>query len=172
MATKEDFTKIVNADFITARTMIMLVLVIEVIVQTFAILVNPTEWWTWQLLGFITATNLGAVIIAITAQKNAEDIARVYRAVFTEDFYETVHLMTAFRNMIRDEAEKDGREMNDEMKDLSPKLYGLARKCIDVKAAQHGVIPPDPLINVHESWSGNPDDLFIETDNEAGKPNH
>lgn len=164
MAGKEDFRKVVNADFITARTMIMVVLLIELIVQTFAILVEPTDWWTWQLLGLITATNLGAVIIAITAQKNAEDIARVYRAVFTEDFYETVHLMTAFRNMIRDEAEKDGREMSEEMKDLSPKLYGLARKYIDVKAAQHGVIPPDPIINVNESWSGNPDDLFIESD--------
>ncbi len=61
-------------------------------------------------------------------------------------------------------AAKDGREMSEEMKDLSPKLYGLARKYIDVKAAQHGVIPPDPIINVNESWSGNPDDLFIESD--------
>ena len=70
----DDFEAIATIEFVTAPQMIALVLFIEVIVQTFALLVQPTAWWTWQLLGFIAATNLGAVILAVFAQRSADRI--------------------------------------------------------------------------------------------------
>ena len=72
--------------------MVFLAVTVEIIIQTFALLIHPTEWWTWQLLGFITATNLAAVIMAIFAQKSADNIGKAYRKIFTADFYYTVQV--------------------------------------------------------------------------------
>lgn len=69
MKEEADWERLADPQMISAKYMIMLALFIEVVVQTFALVVQPTAWWTWQLLGFITATNLAAVILAIMAQK-------------------------------------------------------------------------------------------------------
>ena len=63
MKPEADWERLSDPQMISARNMILLALFIEVVVQTFALLVSPTAWWTWQLLGFITATNLAAVIL-------------------------------------------------------------------------------------------------------------
>ena len=74
MTKEADWERLADPQMISARYMVMLAVFIEIIVQTFALIVQPTAWWTWQLLGFITATNLAAVILAIMAQKTANDI--------------------------------------------------------------------------------------------------
>ena len=56
---KDSFDDLVTTDFITTRMMIGVLILVEVIIQSFSLIVKPTEWMTWQLLGFITATNLG-----------------------------------------------------------------------------------------------------------------
>ena len=139
----DDFEAIAVPDLITAKQMVIVVILIEVIIQTFALLINPTAWWTWQLLGFITATNLGAVILAISAQNSADKIASVYKTVFTPDFYYTVKLLTDFRTMINDEAAKEGKDIQDELGEIAPKLYGLARKYLDARYAQDFILPPN-----------------------------
>ena len=138
-----DFEAIAVPDLITAKQMVFVVILIEIIIQSFALIVNPTAWWTWQLLGFITATNLGAVILAISAQNSADKIALVYQKVFTPDFYYTVKLLTDFRTMINDEASKEGKDMQDELGEIAPKLYGLARKYLDARYAQDFTMPPN-----------------------------
>ena len=60
----------------------------------------------------IVVTNLGAVILAIMAQKTANDIGRMYREVFTADFYMTVESMTTFRSFLIEEARNDGKPFN------------------------------------------------------------
>ena len=139
----DDFEAIAGLDLVTAKQMVIVVILIEIVIQTFAVLVNPTAWWTWQLLGFITATNLGAVILAISAQNSADKISSVYKNVFTPDFYYTVKLLTDFRTMIGDEAAKEGKDMQDELGEIAPKLYGLARKYLDARYAQDFIIPPN-----------------------------
>jgi hypothetical protein len=138
-----EFETIAVPDFITAKQMVFIVVVIEILIQSFALLINPTAWWTWQLLGFITATNLGAVILAISAQNSADKIGTVYQKVFTPDFYYTVKLLTDFRAMIDDEAAKEGKDIQDELGEIAPKLYGLARKYLDARYAQDFTIPPN-----------------------------
>ena len=105
----EEFTDLAEADFITTRGMITIALTVEIIVQSFALIVAPTEWWTWQLLGFITATNLGALILGIVAQRSAEQLSTTYKQIFTPDFYFTEKTLTDFRKMVQEEAAKDGR---------------------------------------------------------------
>ena len=63
--------------------MVGIIVAIELVIQSIALLVSPTDWWIWQLLGFITATNLAAVVLAIIAQENlANDIGKNTRAAF------------------------------------------------------------------------------------------
>jgi hypothetical protein len=139
----DDFEAVASVDFVTAKQMIVICLIIEIIVQSVALVIEPTAWWTWQLLGFIVATNLGAVILAIFAQKSADDISKVYKKIFTPDFYYTVKLLTDFRTMIDEEAAKEGKDMHDELGEIAPKLYALARKYLDARYAQDFAIPPN-----------------------------
>jgi len=139
----KEFTDLAEANFITAKGMIIIALTVEIIVQTFALIVHPTDWWTWQLLGFITATNLGALILGIVAQRSAEQLSKTYKQVFTPDFYFTVKTLTDFRKIMQAEAKKEGRNMTEEWAELAPKIYGVARKWLDVRYAQDLKIPPD-----------------------------
>jgi hypothetical protein len=139
----KEFTDLAEANFITAKGMIIIALTVEIIVQTFALIVHPTDWWTWQLLGFITATNLGALILGIVAQRSAEQLSKTCKQVFTPDFYFTVKTLTDFRKIMQAEAEKEGRNMTEEWAELAPKIYGVARKWLDVRYAQDLKIPPD-----------------------------
>jgi len=139
----DDFEALAVPDLITAKQMVYVVIFIEIFVQSFALMINPTAWWTWQLLGFIVATNLGAVILAISATNSADKIAVVYQSIFTPDFYYTVKLLTDFRTMISNEAAKEGKHMDEELGEIAPKLYGLARKYLDARYAQDFTIPPN-----------------------------
>lgn len=153
MTDEDDFKAISDLNFITAKQMVIICVCIELIIQSFALIIEPTAWWTWQLLGFIVATNLGAVILAVFAQKSADDISKVYGRIFTPEFYYTVKVLTDFRGMIEAEAEKEGRNMNEELEEIAPKVYALTRKYLDARYAQDLVVPP------------NLDDLGIVVDN-------
>ena len=106
---------------------------IAVVLQSVALMIQPTEWWTWQLLSFITATNLGAVVLAVLAQRSANDIGNAYKTVFTPSFYKTVNLFSKFQEYFEAEAEKEGRNFDDEIKDIAPKMWSLIRANLDVK---------------------------------------
>ena len=140
---KASFDDLVTTDFITTRMMSGVLILVEVIIQSFSLIVKPTEWMTWQLLGFITATNLGAVLLAIQAQRQADRLSKIYTTIFTPEFYRTMNTISSLDGLVREEASKDGKTMDEELHDLAPKIYGLARKYIDVRAAEAGVTPPE-----------------------------
>lgn len=143
MKNNDPFNELVSNDILSTRFMIGVLVMVEIIIQTFSLMVQPTDWWTWQLLGFITATNLGAVLLAIQAQRQTDRISKTYRAVFTPNFYRTMNTISSLDGLIRQEASKDGRSMDEELQDLAPKLYGFARKYVDVKAIEEGIAPPE-----------------------------
>ena len=64
MNDNDQFEELVSNDILSTRFMIGVLIAVELIIQSFSLIVKPTEWWTWQLLGFITATNLGAVSVS------------------------------------------------------------------------------------------------------------
>ena len=138
-----DWDRLADPQIISARQMVGLIIFIEIIIQSFALVIAPTSWWTWQLLGFITATNLGAVVLAIIAQKTANDIGETYKIAFTPSFYRTISLFSKFERYFAEEAAAQGREINDEVDDMAPKLYGLLRKYLDTKALEAQISPPD-----------------------------
>ncbi len=157
----DSFTEMTNAEFVSAKQMVVICLTITLITQVLAQLLKPTAWLNYQMLAFILATNLGAVILAILAQRAADNISSTYRMVFTPDFYHTVTFVSKLRGMVEEEAAKDGKSINDELADLAPKIYGLARKYVDVKSEEMQVSPPDIEVLPVDS-----DDapLFVETE--------
>jgi len=139
----DTFTDMTNAEFVSAKQMVFICLSITIITQIIAQLLTPSAWLNYQMLAFILATNLGAVILAILAQRAADNISSTYRMVFTPDFYHTVTFVSKLRGMVEEEAAKDGKSIDAELSDLAPKIYGLARKYVDVKSEEMQVTPPD-----------------------------
>jgi len=127
-----DWERFADPTIISARTLIGIILTIEVIIQSLSLMIAPTDWWTWQLLGFITATNLGAVVLAVLAQQSANDIGNAYKTVFTPSFYKTVFLISKFQEFFEIEATKEGRNMDEEIREIAPKLWRLIRAKLDV----------------------------------------
>ncbi len=142
MSDDVDWDRLSNPQIISAKLMVFLVLGIMCVVQTFSLLVAPPEWWTWQLLGFITATNLGAVILAIMAQNTANDIGRQTKNAFTPEFYKTITVLSSFHRLFEEEAVKEGKDLNAEVEELAPKVWSLVRAKIDVDTSD-GVEPMD-----------------------------
>ena len=80
--------------------MIGIILFVEIVIQTIALLVAPTQWWIWQLLGFITATNLGAGILAVVAQKPLTILVKTQEPLLRlslQNYYFTVEFSPTFR---------------------------------------------------------------------------
>ena len=109
-----DWERFSDPTIISARTLILIVGSIALVLQSVALMIQPTEWWTWQLLSFITATNLGAVVLAVLAQNSANDIGKAYKTVFTPSFYKTVNL-------------------DEEIHEIAPKMWSLVRANLDVQ---------------------------------------
>jgi len=128
-----DWERFSDPSIITPKQMIMICVVIEIILQSFALAIHPTEWWIWQLLGFITATNLGAVILAVMSARSANDIGKAYKSVFTPSFYKTMSLISNFQEYFEAEAEKEGRNLDEEINDIAPKIWSLIRANLDVQ---------------------------------------
>ena len=143
---EEDITLLSNPKFITAKQMLIVIFTIAVALQSISYFIPPSEWLNWQLLVFITSTNLGAVILAIQAQRSADDIGEVQRRIFTPEFYKSMNSISKIHGLIEDEAEIQGHSLDDELNDMAPKIYGLTRAYLDVRAKEEGIIPPDPVV--------------------------
>ena len=146
-----DWDKVAKPSFMTVKQMITICLILEVIVSTmfigvaqrFGIDSGEFLWWALQFFGLVVSTNVGAVILAIMAQKSASDVSKAYEKAFTPDFYRTLHAMSKFRMFVEDEAKKDGKDFDDELNDVAVKLYRVMRAQLDVKA--NDIEPQKPL---------------------------
>ncbi len=143
---QEDIELLSNHKFVTAKQMLIVIFTIAVVLQSVSYFIPPSEWLNWQLLVFITSTNLGAVILAIQAQRSADDIGDVQRRIFTPEFYKSMKSISKLHGLIEDEAELQGHSIDDELNDMAPKIYGLTRAYLDVRAKEEGITPPDPVV--------------------------
>lgn len=141
MSEEIDWQRLTTPHIVTSKQMVGIIVAIELVIQSIALLVSPTDWWIWQLLGFITATNLAAVVLAIIAQKTANDIGKNTRAAFTPEFYKTITLLSGFHRHFEAEAKAEGRDLDAEVTDLAPKVWSLVRAKIDVDTAETDVAP-------------------------------
>ena len=113
--------------FTSAKTMIWYLLVIGVIVQAISFLFEPTTTLIWYALGFVIATNVGAVVLAVKAQFSAEGIGKKTSLAFNADFYHTIHLMTEMKKKFVEEAEKDGNSLKQEIDNMGEDIYSVMK---------------------------------------------
>lgn len=113
--------------FTSAKTMIWYLVVIGIIVQLISFLFEPSTTLIWYALGFVIATNLGAVVLAVKAQFSAEDIGKKTSLAFNADFYHTIHLMTEMKRKFVEEAERDNNELSKEIDSMGKDLYSVMK---------------------------------------------
>ena len=90
-------------------------------------MITPSNLLIWNALGFIIATNLGAVLLAIKAQLSAEEISNKTSEAFTADFYHTFHMLTGLKRKMAEKAEQEGRTLKEEIDELGDDLYDVVR---------------------------------------------
>jgi len=155
-----DWESLGYAKFISWKQMVGIIVTIAIFTQIVAQFITPTSWTNYQLLAFITATNVGAVILAVMAQRSAEDIREMYTKAFTPSFYATVSALSNVRDIMIKEAEAEGNSLEEDMEGLTPKLYGFLRKYVETQDPANA--PPLPDIPVHEAPEyEDEDELFI-----------
>ena len=104
MLSKDDWETIDATEFVSLKGMIFIVISLSVTVQTVAQLFVPTFWINYKLLAFILATNVGAVVLAMMAQRSADKISRLYRRAFTPEFYKGLGAITKVFNSLDKQA--------------------------------------------------------------------
>ena len=73
------------------------------------------------------------MVLAVLAQNSANDIGKAYKTVFTPSFYKTVNLFSKFQDYFEAEAEKEGRNLDEEIHEIAPKMWSLVRANLDVQ---------------------------------------
>jgi len=119
--------------FITAGTMVRILVLLACCVQVpFIYMASLWDletfsfaWWMLQFFGFVMATNLGAVVLAIIAQDSATKIGDKHSAAFTADFLEGVESLTKILTVFRDTAELEGESLDGQIEEFAPQFYRL-----------------------------------------------
>ena len=125
MLSKDEWDEIDKTEFVSVKGMLIIVVLLSIVVQSVAQLFNPSFWINYQLLAFILATNVGAVILAMMAQSSADKISRMYRRAFTPEFYQGLGAITKVFNSLEAQAEANGQDLSNELESLGPRLYGF-----------------------------------------------
>ena len=116
-----------SSKFITAKQIIFYITIIGLLIQLIGMQLNPSDWLIWNALTFIIATNLGAVVLAVLAQKSADDIRIMYKVAFNADFYHTLHILTSLKIAVEREAEREGVSLQKEVDSLGMDGYSVMR---------------------------------------------
>jgi hypothetical protein len=145
-------------DFITAKKIAIYILFIGAIVQTIGFFITPSEWMIWNALTFIVATNLGAVLLAIYAQRSADIIRDSYAAAFNGDFYHTLFLLSNLKQSIGRSADEEGISMESEINALGEDLYGVFKGYLETFNRDKGI--ETKPVEIKEVKYDSEDDLF------------
>jgi hypothetical protein len=146
MLSKDDWETIDATEFVSLKGMIFIVIALSVTVQTVAQLFVPTFWINYQLLAFILATNVGAVVLAMMAQRSADKISRLYRRAFTPEFYQGLGAITKVFNSLDKQAESNGQDLTKELESLGPRLYGF------LFSDRPDLEPPELEVELPKPW--------------------
>ena len=134
----KDYKAIIDQEFLTAKQLLITCLTVIICIQIIPLLIEPTPYMEWLLLGFTAAVSTCAVVGAILVQHNADKLGEIYKNVFNADFYETIGLFTQIREIILQEAADKDRDVEEELNDIVPKAYAFLRAYLD----KENVTPP------------------------------
>ena len=119
-------------NFMSANHIAIVILIIAVLVQGIGWLITPNEFLIWNALTFIVATNLGAVLLAIQAQRSADNIRLLYESAFDGNFYHTLFLISHLKNVIRDNANLKDKSLREEIDGWGDNLYEVMYAYLEV----------------------------------------
>jgi hypothetical protein len=154
MLSKDDWETIDETEFVSVKGMLIIVVLLSVGVQSIAQLFVPSFWINYQLLAFILATNVGAVILAMMAQSSADKISRMYRRAFTPEFYQGLDAITKVFNSLDSQAESNGQDLSKELESLGPRIYGF------LFSDRPDLEPPELEVDPSPSWDDE-SELFL-----------
>jgi hypothetical protein len=145
MSSKNDWKEINETDFVSIKWMLIIVVGLSVVVQTIAQFLTPSFWLNYQLLAFILATNVGAVVLAMMAQHSADKISDKYQKAFTPEFYQGLNAITKVFNGLEKQAQSNDQDLAEELESLGPRLYGfLFADRPDLSPPEIDVAPAQP----------------------------
>lgn len=128
------WAEVATHDFITARMMVTVLVILALVIQIpFFYMATLWEletfsfmWWMLQFFGFVMATNLGAVILAIIAQDSATKIGEIQSQAFTADFMEGVETLTKILSVFSQTAQEEDESLDTQIEEFAPQFYRLA----------------------------------------------
>ena len=126
--------KVSEQEFITVRIMIKIILSLFIIIQIpfiamaemWSVVPFSFEWWMMQFFGFVMATNLGAVILAMIAQDSATKIGAIQSTAFTAEFMEGVETLTKIMTTFNETASEENESLDSQIDEIAPAFYRLA----------------------------------------------
>jgi len=127
------WNEVAAQDFITAGIMIKILVTMTLLIQIpFIYMAHTWEletftfmWWMLQFFGFVMATNLGAVVLAIIAQDSATKIGEKQSQAFTADFMQGIDTLTKILTVFNNTAETQGESLDSQIEEFAPQFYLL-----------------------------------------------
>lgn len=152
-------------EFITVRMMIVILITLTCVIQVpfiyMAALWNLESfgfmWWMLQFFGFVMATNLGAVILAMIAQDSATKIGEKQATAFTADFMSGIETLTKILGEFNKTASLEGESLNTQIEEFAPQFYRLGLQYLRTHA-----LPSEEPPSLDELGVAEPDDYNNE----------
>jgi hypothetical protein len=128
---EEEYEELTSQEFLNAKQLTILSVIVLLVIQTLPLIINPTPFTEWMLLGYTAGVSTCAIVGAILVQHNADKITKLYKQAFNKDFYMTIETI----NEIRQEYEREV-----ELKESLPEILDLLKAW--AKAQANPLEPP------------------------------
>ena len=87
---EEEYEELTSQEFLNAKQLTILSVIVLLVIQTLPLIINPTPFTEWMLLGYTAGVSTCAIVGAILVQHNADKITKLYKQAFNKDFYMTI----------------------------------------------------------------------------------
>tara|TARA_R110000851_G_scaffold47323_1_gene114855 strand:- start:389 stop:844 length:456 start_codon:yes stop_codon:yes gene_type:complete len=128
---EEEYEELTSQEFLNAKQLTILSVIVLLVIQTLPLIISPTPFTEWMLLGYTAGVSTCAIVGAILVQHNADKITKLYKQAFNKDFYMTIETI----NEIRQEYEREV-----ELKESLPEILDLLKAW--AKAQANPLEPP------------------------------
>lgn len=139
---------VAHQELITVRMMVVILVSLACVIQVpFIYMASLWDlksfsfmWWMLQFFGFVMATNLGAVILAMIAQDSATKIGEKQASAFTADFMSGIETLTKILGEFNKTAAAEGESLNNQIEEFAPQFYRLGLQYLRT----HGLPSEEP----------------------------
>ena len=164
------WNEVAAQDFITAGIMIKILVTMTLLIQIPFIYMAHTwnletftfMWWMLQFFGFVMATNLGAVVLAIIAQDSATKIGEKQSQAFTADFMQGIDTLTKILTVFNDTAETQGESLESQIEEIAPQFYLLGLQYLRTHALPSAEPPSLDALGVSPPVSYDSDEELFD----------